>query len=573
MAELPLDQAIPRFKSNEDRVDRFANGGDTVSWVTSTGVSVPSLRKFLKDKDDAINTEANGILADSVAARDAAQGYAGSASTDANRAETAREEAEQLVTDYAPLAERVTTVEEKVTELESASTSAIFGTRALVEAATIPATTPGIVVVDPDVGTPYSLKRQTAVPGHDGYIRSADLAYWEVNGRRVTLEMFRRGGADDATAFNRASTYLQSKGGGVLDLLGRSYQFNSPITLDASFVTLDARGAALYFPHNTAAGLDLGGGATPRHEVAVYGGYWTQAGTSVQSLLRIRNLRTLRTHHVRADNLYTFAEWGTAFDTAASYEWFEFGTEVNMRPNTDASGHSHIYIIRNSNGGWYQVACITEGNAEKSSPPAATQSSRGVWFRPDFMPARFDHWERSGGLIKGLGIGVSIDQCRVVNVEWSKNCRVDDTQFYAVVVDAGSADDGLDNCTFHYRVGGFPKGRAFYMPVTHATADIRGLNLDISTNELRGDIIEIAQTGGNVKGIKIALDAINYKPDALNGRNAVLLSGTMSQIVIPSVLVDVGNDNGLAYGVNKTTNVTGIQTGIIQVSAGTARSW
>jgi len=61
MAELPLDQAIPRFKSNEDRMDRFTNGTDTATWLTSGGVTVPSLRKFLKDKDTEINNATTTI--------------------------------------------------------------------------------------------------------------------------------------------------------------------------------------------------------------------------------------------------------------------------------------------------------------------------------------------------------------------------------------------------------------------------------------------------------------------------------------------------------------------------------
>ncbi len=49
MSALPLEQAIPRFKANELRVDRFANGDDDETWTTSGGDAVPSLRKFLKD--------------------------------------------------------------------------------------------------------------------------------------------------------------------------------------------------------------------------------------------------------------------------------------------------------------------------------------------------------------------------------------------------------------------------------------------------------------------------------------------------------------------------------------------
>lgn len=79
MAELPLSDGIARFKSNEDRVDRFVNGTDTQDFVTSGNVAVPTIRKFLKQKDTDINTAANGILTQSTAARDKSQEWASKA--------------------------------------------------------------------------------------------------------------------------------------------------------------------------------------------------------------------------------------------------------------------------------------------------------------------------------------------------------------------------------------------------------------------------------------------------------------------------------------------------------------
>ncbi len=83
MAQLPLDQAIPRFKANEERIDVFANGADTAEVTPSSGLKYPSLRKliagfnsqiasFISTKNTEINTNANGILAGAQAARDAA---------------------------------------------------------------------------------------------------------------------------------------------------------------------------------------------------------------------------------------------------------------------------------------------------------------------------------------------------------------------------------------------------------------------------------------------------------------------------------------------------------------------
>ncbi len=89
MAELPLDQAIPRFKTNEDRVDRFTNGNQTATWTTNTGQVLPSLSKFLADKDDEINTAAGGILSESQAAKDTAVAAKNDAVTAKDAAQTA----------------------------------------------------------------------------------------------------------------------------------------------------------------------------------------------------------------------------------------------------------------------------------------------------------------------------------------------------------------------------------------------------------------------------------------------------------------------------------------------------
>ncbi|MGO7673863.1 LamG-like jellyroll fold domain-containing protein [Rhizobium ruizarguesonis] len=62
MTQLPLPDAIPRFKANEERLDAFVNGSETGDFLTSDGTSVPSIRAFLAGKDVDINTAADGIL-------------------------------------------------------------------------------------------------------------------------------------------------------------------------------------------------------------------------------------------------------------------------------------------------------------------------------------------------------------------------------------------------------------------------------------------------------------------------------------------------------------------------------
>lgn len=58
MAQLPIEQGIPRFKANEERIDTMTNGGEDETWTTSDGAEVPSIRKLFKE----INTEGEGWL-------------------------------------------------------------------------------------------------------------------------------------------------------------------------------------------------------------------------------------------------------------------------------------------------------------------------------------------------------------------------------------------------------------------------------------------------------------------------------------------------------------------------------
>ena len=93
MPELPLEDAIPRFKTNEARVDRFANGSETETWETSEGVSVPSIRKFLRDKDTDINEAGEGLLAQARTQADRAEAATDVTIAAAENAITAAQEA------------------------------------------------------------------------------------------------------------------------------------------------------------------------------------------------------------------------------------------------------------------------------------------------------------------------------------------------------------------------------------------------------------------------------------------------------------------------------------------------
>lgn len=104
MAELPLDQAIPRFKTNENRINVFVNGNNTATMTTSDGSVIPSVAKMAKEitdssaallaaKETEINVGAESILAGAEAARDDAETARDITVTARDVTTTARDEA------------------------------------------------------------------------------------------------------------------------------------------------------------------------------------------------------------------------------------------------------------------------------------------------------------------------------------------------------------------------------------------------------------------------------------------------------------------------------------------------
>lgn len=67
MAILPLDQSIPRFQANEDRINVFVNGDAATNMQTSGGQAVPSIRKIVATKTSQIDTEIAALLGDRTA--------------------------------------------------------------------------------------------------------------------------------------------------------------------------------------------------------------------------------------------------------------------------------------------------------------------------------------------------------------------------------------------------------------------------------------------------------------------------------------------------------------------------
>lgn len=86
MSTLPLDGAIKRLQENDQRLNIFANGTDSESYQAASGSLVPSIRKFLKEKDIEINEGVDSILMQVNSARDIAEASAIAADISADAA-------------------------------------------------------------------------------------------------------------------------------------------------------------------------------------------------------------------------------------------------------------------------------------------------------------------------------------------------------------------------------------------------------------------------------------------------------------------------------------------------------
>ena len=64
--QLPFDQALLRFQSNDVRFTTFINGSNTDVYITSDNVYVPSIQHFLKDKSLEIDRNLNSTVVNTI---------------------------------------------------------------------------------------------------------------------------------------------------------------------------------------------------------------------------------------------------------------------------------------------------------------------------------------------------------------------------------------------------------------------------------------------------------------------------------------------------------------------------
>lgn len=90
-----MAQAITKAFTDMERLEGVVNGTDTQSVETDNG-PVPSVAKFFKDQSDAINATGTGLLAQTTAAKDAAETARTGAEAAQTGAEAARDEAQAI---------------------------------------------------------------------------------------------------------------------------------------------------------------------------------------------------------------------------------------------------------------------------------------------------------------------------------------------------------------------------------------------------------------------------------------------------------------------------------------------
>lgn len=180
MAQLPIDEALNRFKDNETRFDDFVNGAE--GYTTSGGTPVESIPAFLERVESEINatdaiaiTEANKTAA--AASATAAAGSASTASTGATNATNAKTAAE-------------TARDAAIAAAAGVSAGGVVGkaTKALLDADLAhPADTVGYVTNDTTAAN-NGLYRKTGASGAGSWVASSFDRVALVEDRATALE-------------------------------------------------------------------------------------------------------------------------------------------------------------------------------------------------------------------------------------------------------------------------------------------------------------------------------------------------------------------------------------------------
>lgn len=357
--------------------------------------------------------------------------------------------------------------------------------------------------------------------------------------------------ATEADAFNAAAVVLAARGGGVLDLSGHIWSFDSPLTVDGNYITIDATAAAITFT-DTVSGpcITFGNGATLRQSLRVLGGVWVQGNSCNQPLFKVRRVRNFYTTGCNGSGLYSVITWGDAADAASSYQWWETDCEWNLRTFANG-GHTHGYYIINASGGWYRSNCFIEGHARDVSASGTTLASRGVYFPPAFTPARFDDCLFLGGIIKGFARGIAVEDARLVNFRTDRAFRIDDSVEWSISVEISSgaaAGEGIGHFLMYGQCLGQNDGGGILISSAKSDADITQVVLDINAALMTTAGVKIITTAGNIKSTTVRVNGFGWAPASVNERYVVFdtsgggtIEATLERLYVENATVTMPN--------------------------------
>lgn len=237
MAQLPLNTGIPRFKQNEERMDRFTNGSDNQTFTTSGGIDVPTIRKFLKDKDAEIDSNVEQMF------EDAATGLIASVTNEANRSrdEADRSEAARdIAAGYAS---------DAVSQGNVPIYAAVMGMPALTIPTGINAIRVNGYYAVGDGGGGFYVKTD-GEPSHPGKFQTSDGAWWQlIEKDSITPLHFgavAAAGTDSSAAFAAMVKYSELFGVGMkLPGGGRVYEKSGRTLVHNNFHLEICKGATL----------------------------------------------------------------------------------------------------------------------------------------------------------------------------------------------------------------------------------------------------------------------------------------------------------------------------------------
>lgn len=281
MAELPLDQAIPRFKTNEDRIDKFTNGSSTETVTTSDGQQYPTIRKFLADKSEEIDAAVEGFVEDLI----------GDQIEEIDASVDRAQEWSEKATDNPVVPGQFSAKHHATKAAASAAAALASQTAAGVSAGIAQQSAEDATQIV--TGLVFASDAESQDPSVTGKLIDSRRLNLVTNKRTYSLEAFRSAGASDRAALQ---SYFDTAAAGLAVVLdaGRTYSFDAAASALNRSVNIIGNGATISLAAGagresivrvvqdylgvspvtsiTTVSIDFGGGAVPCTRLVVGAG-------------------------------------------------------------------------------------------------------------------------------------------------------------------------------------------------------------------------------------------------------------------------------------------------------------